>query len=206
MADSNRRIIALAPGGKLVIKGGQHPALAGGPKGGGQTVYLVFDCSGSMAGAPLEQVKEGGVDFARTAVGKGYRVGVISFDSQARLRIEATESLPQIERAMNSLQSSGSTNMAHGLELAVGRLEHAGGARCIVLLTDGYPDSPAAALNQAGKAHELGIGIITIGTETADHAFLRKIATTQDLVVSTSTSSLSAKLASTALMLPTSKN
>jgi uncharacterized protein YegL len=48
--------------------------------------------------------------------------------------------------------------------------------RYIVILTDGYPDAPESAVEQAGAARRAGIDIIAIGTGDADREYLRRLA------------------------------
>jgi hypothetical protein len=53
------------------------------PKSAG-TVYLLVDCSGSMAeGDKMQQARRGAAGFAKQAQQKGYTIGVIRFGSSA---------------------------------------------------------------------------------------------------------------------------
>lgn len=145
-----------------------------------KTIYVLLDCSGSMAGGEkLTQAKSGIVDFAMGSWKKGYEVGLISFTSSAKLILRAADDLDNFRRALSKLRPSGSTNMADALDLAH---EHLGkeGNRQILLTTDGMPDNQEATLKAAKRVKDSGATILTIGTDDADLAFLKLLASTPE--------------------------
>ncbi len=205
MAGKVRRILVLNAENKPVLRTNQAPAFGVTAMTLGLNTILLLDCSSSMSGSPLLQVKAGAVDFAVTAQKKGYRIGLISFDSEARLLTDPTESLEHLKSKIGSLYGAGSTNMTEAIELGHKKLDRYTGQRCMVLLTDGAPDNRQSALQAAREAKSAGIDIITIGTEGADHEFLKELASAKDLAVATTTERLSRELASTANLLPLPK-
>ncbi len=197
-----RRVIGLGEGGKLVIKlpgGREQPCEI--PTSIPGHVYLLVDCSGSMAGQKLVDAAAGADEFARSALAKGYRAGLIRFDSDATLVCEAQEGLSRLTEALSRLSTTGSTNMAAGIDLATNQLSEHTGTRAIVLVTDGQPDDPEAALAAARSASACQIQIITIGTDDADAAFLRSLATADHLAVMVDKPELRTGIASAARLL-----
>ena len=174
----------------------------GAVSGADGVVYLAIDCSASMDGAKLIQAKQGALDFFNEARTKGYSVGLIRFETNARIVCEPQRELASLRRYVNELEIGGSTNMAAGIQLASNKLGAQAGPRAIVVVTDGLPNNREEALAVAQEAKKGGIDIITIGTEDADKAFLAKLATRSGLSVVVSDEDLGRGIASTAKMLP----
>ena len=166
------------------------------------SVYLAVDCSGSMEGDKLRQAKRGAMDFAKGARKKGYATGLIRFDTMAVHLCESQHNISVLERHLETMVASGSTNMTHAIELAREKLRDRSGIRVIVVVTDGMPDKPQRALRGAGRAKKEGIDIITIGTDDADSAFLGRLASRRGLARVVQRDKLGAGIASTAEMLP----
>lgn len=108
---------------------------------------LVLDCSGSMAGKPLTNLKKAAVRFSTQffeADGTNY-LAVVSYNSSSRIRCGFTTSLEEAVKVINGLSSGGGTNMCSGLQTAENLLSlvpQSGAAiKNIVLLSDGLPES-----------------------------------------------------------------
>lgn len=168
-------------------------------------VYLLIDCSGSMSGQKLQQAKTGGQEYASTALLEGYAVGLISFGSEAHLLHRAQNDSVQIVRALSSIEIEGSTKLDAALELAIGELSDHEGNRVIVVVTDGIPDDRAGALAAGARAKRAGMLIVTIGTDDADHDFLRALASEPDLNVETTAPHLHDAISSATRFLPPSR-
>ena len=87
------------------------------------------------------------------------------------------------QQAMNdslmSLSSSGGTNVAAGLDQAITELDKSNStSKMIILLTDGYSQTPEYDLEEANLAKEKGIQIYTIGMGMSDVDTLTKISET----------------------------
>ncbi len=148
------------------------------------TVILVIDCSSSMlAGTKLTQAKNGIIDFARSALQKNYRVGLIAFSGKAQYLCKPDRNLEHIKQGISELYARDSTNMAAAIDLAKNNLIKGSvkDPRAIVIATDGVPNSAEDALFQAKLAKKNGIDIIAIGTDDADYDFLKKLASRSDL-------------------------
>jgi len=195
-----RRLIGLSGTGKLVLKApdGKDFPIETGPQ---SVVCLAIDCSASMSGNKLSQARLGAIDFSREALEKGYAVGVIMFDNLSRVVCAPCRDLRSIQSGVQKLRAQGSTNMAHALTLAVSNLS-AVGRRIIVLVTDGHPDNRETALTAAAIAKKSGIRIMTIGTEDADHDFLRLLTGDNGSSLEVGSSQLSLGIASAARLLP----
>jgi len=170
-------------------------------------LYLLIDCSGSMAGDKLDQAKRGAVNFTKEAKIKGYTVGLIKFHSYATHLCEPQREISVLSRYLEPIQVEGGTNMVDAFHLAFEKLRDKIGNRVVVLVTDGQPTDgeptpEEATLREAYKIKKNGIDIITIGTDDADREFLRKIATRTDLAVMVSREKLEKGITSTAKKLP----
>ncbi|MDO8686732.1 MAG: VWA domain-containing protein [Candidatus Berkelbacteria bacterium] len=166
-------------------------------------VYLLVDCSGSMADSnKLAQAKKGAINFAKEALSKEYFIGLIQFESSATHICEPQREIAILEGHLKKIGAGGGTNMAEAIKIADQKLKDRKGSRVIVVITDGMPDSREATLAAAQEAKKNGIDIITIGTDDADEAFLKKLASRTELGVKVSREQFEKGIASTAKMLP----
>lgn len=207
MSDENLGITQRTQDTRVSLgKGGIQIKRRGKPVGGEIAalgyVYLVIDCSASMAGDKIEQARQGALDFAREAFSRSYAVGLIQFDTTPFHICEPQQSMTELMRHVYTLSIGKLTNMAGGIQMAADRLLHKAGARVIVLVTDGYPDNPDLAVQEAERAKSDGIDIITIGTDDADRLLLGRIATRTDLSQMVTPDRLSIGIAGAAKMLP----
>ncbi len=200
-----KKILSLGSDGKLVLIGPEGK-VEDIPRAPNSFSHLVIDCSGSMEGNKLTQAKKGSIDFARDAIKKGYAIGLIKFDSSARLLCEPVIDINVICHHIEELAAGDTTNMAHGIQVALQSLNPRKGTRAIIVVTDGIPDDAQAALNAAQHAKDRGIDVITIGTDDADKAFLNRLASRSDLAVKVSSDQLGQSIASAAKMLPGGTN
>ena len=142
-------------------------------------IMLLVDVSASMAGAPLFEAQEAAREFLDKCDFTRTEVGLISFSDQVTLQAEATDNARKVRAAIDRLDADGTTDLGGALELARHRLNHLDRTRYVVLLTDGYPEAPEAAVGEAIKARNDGIEIVAIGTGDADLAYLQRLASTE---------------------------
>ncbi|MHC5539585.1 Hsp70 family protein [Singulisphaera rosea] len=130
--------------------------------------YLMIDVSASMAGFPLVEAQTAAREFLERCDFTRMEVGLISFSSQVNLQAEATDNARKVQAAIGRLEPESSTNLTDALALARDRLAMADRTRYIVILTDGYPDAPESAVEQAQLAKQDGIEVVAIGIAEAD--------------------------------------
>lgn len=181
-----KKILSLNAEGKLVVKSadGREQSVYPSPavfQRGRAVVYLLVDTSSSMFGEKINQAKAGALDFARSAVLKGYIVGVIVFNDTASLICEPTRDVSSITDKIQRLMAIGSTNLTDALKIASEKLLKKPGYRAAVVATDGCPNDPCSALEIAGKMKKDKIEILAISTEDADQNFLAKLVSRKDL-------------------------
>ncbi|MGQ3684178.1 MAG: vWA domain-containing protein [Candidatus Loosdrechtia sp.] len=145
-------------------------------------VYLLMDCSGSMAeNDKLLQAKKGAIGFADEAQKKEYAVGFIAFASHAEHILEPQNELAGLHAGIEKLSANGSTNMTEAIQIARNNLLQKAGEKVICIVTDGMPDDKKATLEAANELRTQGIEIMTIGTDDADKEFLEELATSKKL-------------------------
>ena len=155
-------------------------------------VYILADCSGSMAGDPIEQVKQGIRALHANLMGDPSAVetaflSVITFDSSARQVVPLTE-VAQFQAP--DLQASGTTALGAALEILCDRLETevrktSGEMKgdwkpLVFLLTDGSPTDdwkPHADRLKQNKPSPANIIAVACGSK-ADVNVLKQIAST----------------------------
>jgi Mg-chelatase subunit ChlD len=106
-------------------------------------------------------------------------VGLISFSSLVALQAAVTSNVRRLHAAVHRLEAEGSTNLTDALEMARGQLVDSDWKRYVVILTDGYPDAPESAVEQALAARAQGIEIVAIGTGAADRDYLSRLASSE---------------------------
>jgi Mg-chelatase subunit ChlD len=188
-------------GGGIRIEASNKPVGAQLEQNWGK-VYMVLDCSGSMAGYKIGQAKRGVIDFAKDAIRKKYLVGLIKFDTNATHLSEPTQEIGSLESHMKGLAASVTTNMAQAIRIAHESLRRLAGSRVMVIATDGQPDNVEDSLKAAKSAKRDGIEIITIGTDDAVQEFLKRLASRSDLGTKVSPDMFAKAISSAHSLLP----
>ena len=142
-------------------------------------VFLLIDVSSSMIGEPLAEAQKAAREFLDRCDFTTMEVGLISFSSLVALQAAATSNVRRLNAAIHRLEAEGSTNLTDALEMARGQLVDSNWRRYIVILTDGYPDAPESAVEQALAARGQGIDIVAIGTGAADRDYLGRLASSE---------------------------
>ncbi len=138
-------------------------------------IVLVLDCSRSMAGSPLANLKSGAKRFIGIIdgatdpagdgqIGGGSRIGIVSFSSTATVDAPLTASTSELYAAVDSLHAGGRTNHAAAFSAAVELFGHdSDHSRVIVIFTDGETTEGPSPLSITDAAKEEGIIIYCIG-------------------------------------------
>ena len=142
-------------------------------------VFLLIDVSSSMTGQPLIEAQTAAREFLSKCDLTTMEVGLISCSTLVALQSPATSNLRRLHAAVHRLEAEGSTNLTDALEMARGQLVAGDRKRYIVLLTDGYPDAPESAIEQATGARQQEIEVVAIGTGDADRDYLRRLASSE---------------------------
>jgi Mg-chelatase subunit ChlD len=149
-----------------------------------EDIMLVLDRSGSMAGAPLADLKTAAKAFVdiidkatdgtlNGTIANGSRVGVVSFASTATLDVALTSNATAVKAAIDALAASGNTNHAAAITLAQSTLAGSVPANTkeMIVFTDGMttpglgdPHAAAAAAQAAGTViFAIGLGNVNVG-------------------------------------------
>jgi len=160
---------------------------------GPTTVYLAFDLSGSMGGAPLDAAKKAAESFVRQLDLTSTAVGLVEFSDHVRVTSRAGHDASEIARAIGSLSvgTTGYGNEADPFDELRELLGAVEGRRFAVVLADGVWDDQPGAIGRARRCHERGIDIAAIGFGGADKAFLDAIASSEATSIFTDLGNLS---------------
>jgi Ca-activated chloride channel homolog len=141
-----------------------------GPRPAATTV-LAIDVSGSMQGAPIDQVIRS-VDFLLDGLRTEDRVGVITFSSGATVVVEpvAVDAAGKklVRSRLSRLFAEGQTNVEAGLDLAAATLGpvEEDRRRGVIVLSDGEPNqgaSTADALREVVRRHRPATAFSALG-------------------------------------------
>ena len=97
------------------------------------TVVLVFDASGSMRGAPMDQARAAAHTFVGVLPGQ-VQVALVTFSDQAAVRVAPTTDRAAVNAAINAIQAGGETALFDAVGLAT---QVAATDRTLVVLSDG---------------------------------------------------------------------
>lgn len=134
-------------------------------------VMFVLDSSGSIDPTDLGTMKTAAQAFAVALApsAPGNHIGVVDFDSDATLEQTLTEVLADINNAINSLVSGGSTALGDGINVASVELASvrdrldSDAPDFMVIMTDGQPNAGADPIAAATAAKAAGTTIYVVG-------------------------------------------
>lgn len=132
-------------------------------------IVLILDRSGSMAGSPLANLKNGAnkfidiIDEATDStqdgqIGHGSHIGIVSFANTATQDTQLITSVTDLKAAVNNLTADGLTNHADAFTKAYQLFDSSStNAKVIVMFTDGKTTAgqPPAPIAQAIKAQNV---------------------------------------------------
>lgn len=138
-------------------------------------IVLILDRSGSMAGSPLANLKNGAkkfidiIDEATDStqdgqIGSGSRLGIVSFSDTATQDTGLITSVADLKSAVDALSSGGSTNHADAFTKALALFDPASGnAKVMILFTDGVTTAGGDPNAVATAAKSQGVIVYSIG-------------------------------------------
>lgn len=194
-----RKLLTLNKEGKLSLRAadGVETEVRTSPR----NVLLLIDTSGSMAGAKIEQARNGAIDFARSAMARSYATALAVFADRAAMVCDPTADSAQFTKKIARVDVGlvgGTTDLAAGLALARKFRELA----AVVIVTDGQSNDNNAALQVAAALKNRSIDIICIGTDDADADFLKQLATRSDLATHVQSKNLRSAITDASRFLP----
>ncbi len=142
-----------------------------------RTAMIVVDTSGSMAGAPLAEVKQAAMAFL-AQVPADVSVGLVSFADSAQVNQRPTLDRQAVRARVAALTASGSTTLYDGLRLALAQLPPAG-ERLLCVLSDGADTASRASLasvTAAIRGARVTTELVGFRTDPAQTATLRRLA------------------------------
>lgn len=129
------------------------------------SVVLLVDCSGSMYGSNIEEARKAALSFVQRSLGPNRQIAVVGFPGGVICPLTSDEG--KLESAVRGLTPIGSTPLAEGLLAARELMKNrAGVQRIYMVLTDGHPDDPEAAVAEVNRIRTSGGRVITIGVGT----------------------------------------
>ena len=143
-------------------------------------IVLILDRSGSMAGSPLANLKNGAkkfIDIIDEAtdgaqdgqIGSGSRIGIVSFADTAVQNTQLITSVADLKAAVDSLSAGGSTNHAEAFTKPTQLFDPAStNAKVMVMFTDGKTTAGPNPSPVAAAARAQGIIIYCIGLIGSD--------------------------------------
>jgi Mg-chelatase subunit ChlD len=156
-----------------------------------ESLILLIDTSGSMGEyisgiMKMEATKNAVKEFIRNKFLMQHedKIGIISFGEFASVVERLSDNYEYLENRAATLMPNGATAMHEGMSLSIDLLSSLGGAKRIVLLTDGVPTTTGrmSIISLAKKAASKHIVIDTVGVGSPfdfmgyDEGLLRKIA------------------------------
>lgn len=138
-------------------------------------IVLILDRSGSMAGSPLANLKNGAKTFIDIIdentdsshdghIGGGSRIGIVSFAGTAVQDTQLITSVEELDAAVNALTAGGRTNHRDAFEKALELFNPASTNRKIMIMfTDGVTTVGGSAVPVTDAAKAQGITIYSIG-------------------------------------------
>lgn len=138
-------------------------------------IVLILDRSGSMAGSPLVNLKQGAKKFIdiidestdgsqNDQIGNGSRIGIVSFADVATQNTQLITSVADLKTAVDSLTAGGSTNHEDAFTEALDLFDLSStNAKVMVMFTDGFTTAGGNPIPVTVQAKSEGITIYCIG-------------------------------------------
>lgn len=149
-------------------------------EGGKVDVLLTVDLSGSMSGAPIKEAKKAMKKFVDEMDSRFMRIGLIPFANIAKCELHPTDDYTRVKHAIDQLEITeeyGYGNSAQPFDISYEKLVGSSAdIKYIVVLTDGLWSYSDKAIAAAKRCHEMNIEVMALGFGSADHNFLKKIA------------------------------
>jgi Mg-chelatase subunit ChlD len=144
-------------------------------------VIILVDNSVSMdwyggEKSPIEQAKEGTLEYAKTVISKGFQLDIIAFSDKAVPVVTNADAVDaDFEEKVRTIHTIGGTNLTDALKLAQSKFLNRNVERIILVVTDGMPNDETSALQVADSCKRMGVKIQAIGCGQVRQEFLDKL-------------------------------
>lgn len=136
------------------------------------SICFVVDTSGSMGGGPIQDAREALNQFL-DEMPRNMEASLVKFESSATTLVELTSSVASLKNAVGGLNGGGGTDITSGIAEGTNALNHARGARTMIMMTDGQSNVDMSVVQ---AAVDQGITIFTIGFGDVNDDLLQGIA------------------------------
>jgi hypothetical protein len=130
------------------------------------SICLVIDRSGSMAGKALKDAKAGARDFVKK-VNAGTGVAIITFSDSTEMALDFTEDKSLLTKTIDGITVKGNTALNDAIAFAALKLQGREGRKIIVFLTDGKDNRSRYTLGDISKMN-ISEGIFVYGIAMGD--------------------------------------
>ncbi|HIP29688.1 MAG TPA: VWA domain-containing protein [Sulfurospirillum arcachonense] len=146
------------------------------------TVYLAFDISYSMDGAPLREAKKAAKGFVEGMNLDYSAIGLIVFSDKVKTVLNASQKEKKIYEAIDKITvgETGCCNDADPFNKIYELLEKEDDRKFALVLADGMWSYQDKAITEAKRCHSVDIDIVAIGFGGADKIFLEEIASSKE--------------------------
>jgi VWFA-related protein len=146
-------------------------------KSGDIYIVLVIDCSGSMAGKPLDDAKAAAKSFLKF-LGANDHVALVKFSESWTTLMEFSTDRAALERAIDTLQPGTSTAFYQAVMGGLNLFDEKNKEnKAVVALTDGKNNRPGTVEECIERSHGVSVPVFCVGLgDDLDQTSLRKLA------------------------------
>lgn len=146
------------------------------------SLILAIDLSGSMSGNPLRKAQKAAKGFISQMDLAHTSLGLIAVADTVQVVQGLCQNARKMTRAIDSLSIGqvGIGNAGQPFSKALELLKDRGGLRFLLVLADGVWSRQNAAIEKARQCHAHEIEVVAIGFGSADEAFLKAIASSEE--------------------------
>lgn len=160
-------------------------------------IYLVIDISGSMYGS-MNKVEIAAMKFLNDLDITSSRIGVVAFNSTAKMVCYPTNSYKDIVSAIKNVTSNATGTTYEPLSYMLNNFGVLDEKNYIIILTDGEWCEENKAISSSQKLKNEGVEIVAVGIGDANETFLKKIASSDETALKTDVNSISSSFSSIA--------
>jgi Mg-chelatase subunit ChlD len=140
------------------------------------SIAMVLDCSGSMAGVPVENARGAAADCIKQMNSAIQEMALISYNDTPTVETAPTGDRNLLLGGVNHLAAGGGTNIPSALETGVDTLSGAKGRKAIILMTDGQDNNSQETMDAVvKKAAAENVPVFAVGFGEVNGTYLQNI-------------------------------